>query len=80
MKNIVHGASGARYCSELEKGSTLEPLRFNIFKCNMFYFLQDFDFAIMRTNLHHIVWVKVPNLLSRIKNNHQQFSLNTITK
>ena len=69
-----------KYCSwskilfGVSKWFSFRTFTFQYFQ--MFYFLQDFDFAIMRTNLHHIVWVKVPNLLSEIKNNHQQFSLN----
>ena len=38
------------------QGSILGPLLFNIFLCDMFYFLEDFE--IMRTILHHIVRYK----------------------
>ena len=48
------------------QGSILGPSLFNIFICDMFYFLEGFDIAIMRTILHHIVRVKVPSLLSII--------------
>ena len=35
MTNIVRGA---RYCSEFQNGSALEPLRFNIFKSSGLWF------------------------------------------
>ena len=45
------------------QGSILGPLLFNIFLCDMITFLRNLILQIMRTILHHIVWVKVPNLL-----------------
>ena len=63
------------------QGSILGPLSFNIFICDMCYFLEDFDIAnhADQTTLHNVVRVKVPKLLSTILNNHQQFSLNGLT-
>ena len=47
MTNIVRRAI---YCLEFYKGSILGPLLFNIFTCDMFYFLKDFDIAIFADN------------------------------
>ena len=44
--------------------SILGPLLFNIFVCDIF--LRTLILQIMRTTLHHIVPIKVPNLLSII--------------
>ena len=43
------------------QGSILGPLLFNIFICDMFYFLEDFDIANYADD--SIVRVKVPTLL-----------------
>ena len=40
---MTNKARGARYCLEFHKGSILGTLLFNIFKWNIFYFLEDFD-------------------------------------
>ena len=45
------------------QGSILGSLLFNIFICDMFNFLRILTLQIMGTILHHIVPVKVPNLL-----------------
>ena len=45
------------------QGSILGSLLFNIFICDMFNFLRILTLQIMGTILHHIVSVKVPNLL-----------------
>ena len=61
-----------RYSSRSEilfgvpRGSILGSFLFNTFICNRFYFLDDFDIENMRTTLHHVVRVKVLNLVSII--------------
>ena len=74
-----------RYSSRSEilfgvpRGSILGSFLFNTFICNRFNFFEDFDIENMRTTLHHVVWLKVPNLLSIIQDSLQKFSLNDLT-
>ena len=55
------------------------PLLLNIFMCNRFTFVRTLILHIMHTTLHRILRIKVPNLLSVIWSNHQQFFLNGLT-
>ena len=43
--------------------SILRPLFFNIFMCDMFYFLEDFDITNFVDDCTYIMWIKILNLL-----------------
>ena len=55
------------------------PLLLNTFMCDRFTFVRTLILHIMHTTLHRILRIKVPNLLSVIWSNHQQFILNGLT-
>ena len=58
--------SWSEISSGVPQGSILGPLLFNIFICNMFYFLEDFDIANYADDSTHIMRIKILNLLLTI--------------